>query len=68
MKYEPCAPSDPEGEKKNFMDLTGDLLKLPDVDIVKNKIKTRNFMFFFLKRMILMQFYPNANRQFQLKT
>ena len=34
VKFEPCAPSDPNGQKKKFMDLTGDQLKLPDVDIV----------------------------------
>lgn len=34
MKYEPCAPSDPNGVNMKFMDLTGDQLKLPDVDIV----------------------------------
>jgi len=34
IKFEPCAPSDPNGVKKKFMDLTGDQLKLPDVDIV----------------------------------
>ena len=36
MKFEPCAPSDPNGIVKNFMDLNGDVLKLPDVDIVNN--------------------------------
>lgn len=37
MKFEPCAPSDPNGIEKKFMDLNGDVLKLPDVDIVNYK-------------------------------
>lgn len=45
------------------MDLTGDLLKLPDVDIV-------SFFFYkklidFAKRMISMRSYRNANRRFR---
>lgn len=33
LLYTPCSPSDPEGIKIKFMDLNGDQLLLPDVDI-----------------------------------
>lgn len=38
VKYEPCAPSEANGTSMKFMDLSGDVLKLPEVDIVKKKI------------------------------
>ncbi len=35
IKYEPCPPSDPEGLDMNFMQLNGDQLRLPDIDLVR---------------------------------
>ena len=35
-RFEPCPPTDPEGLEMKFMDLNGDQLRLPDIDLVKN--------------------------------
>lgn len=32
-RFEPCPPTDPEGLEMKFMDLNGDQLRLPDIDL-----------------------------------
>ncbi len=33
--YQPCAPSDPQGQRKRMLDISGDQLVLPGISLVR---------------------------------
>ena len=52
--YQPCAPSDPQGERKRMLDIPGEQLTLPPITIVKKK---KFVEIIYLNRMILKFLY-----------